>query len=115
MLLAIGGLLTFVGGLILLVGWIWMVVIMFQHSVVWGLLGLFLFLPVLIFGFMHFGKSKTPLFLTLGGLGAELLGTILFVAGAASVIASDPDLKKALDEAVKKQEEIMKKNMSPKK
>jgi hypothetical protein len=114
MLMAIGGLLLFIGGILAFIGSIWMLVIMFQDSVVWGLLGLFLGLPILIYAFMHFDKMKKPFFIWLGGFLVSVLGIVLFLGSFANAVATNPDLKKAFEDEMKKQEAIMKKGLTPK-
>ncbi len=57
------------GGLLVVIGWIWLVVMGFQDSVLWGILNLLLF-PILaiVFGAMHWPKTQVPLVLLIVGL-----------------------------------------------
>jgi len=62
------------GGLIMLVGFIWIVVNAFKTSVLWGLGALFIPLVAQIFAIMNWPSNKTAFLIWAGGL-------VLYVAG----------------------------------
>ena len=110
--MALGGLLLFIGGLVAFIGAIWLLVIMFQDSILWGLLGLFLGIPCLIYAFMHFDKCKKPFFIWLSGFLASIVGMVLFFGSFASAVANDPKLQQIMKDAqdeIKKQQDLQKK------
>ena len=63
----IGNLLTLVGFVIAMVGGIWILVIAFQESVLWGLLCLFCNIISLYYVITRWEKSKKPFLIELGG------------------------------------------------
>jgi len=63
----IGGLLLVVGFLAALVGGIWILVLAFQESLIWGLGCFFVPFVSLIFVIMNWDISKNAFFLNLGG------------------------------------------------
>ena len=68
------------GGLALianLVGGVWLIVLAFQESVVWGLLSLFVPCAQLVFVAQHWQKAKRPALLSLGGYGAFLAACVM--------------------------------------
>lgn len=69
------------GGLLVLIGWIWLVVMGFKTELVWGLIALLLGpLGALVFGIVKWPMTQTPLILMVvglilgGGLGTGILG-----------------------------------------
>lgn len=64
----------FLGLLLYLVGSLWLVVVEFKESILWGLLGLFLQITHIIFIILHFGKCVKP-------LACMLLGILLIAMG----------------------------------
>lgn len=65
-----------IGGLVSLAGGIWLIVVAFQESVLWGLGSLIVPLVVLVFTAMHWDEARTPFLVSLGG-------TVLMIAGVA--------------------------------
>lgn len=75
----IGTILNVIGLAIAMVGAIWILVIAFQDSVMWGLLCFFIPCVVLYYVFTHWEKTKKPFLI-------EVVGGV--VAGIGSVIAT---------------------------
>lgn len=89
-----------VGGLLGLVGWIWIVVHAFQKSVWWGL-GSLLISPVsLIFALIHFGENKKQLLITLAG-------TVLYVAGLVPFLGQMKEMQEQMQEQEQQQQQPM--------
>lgn len=63
----IGSLLMGVGAIVAIVGGIWVLVVAFQESIVWGLLSLFIPFAVLVFVIMHWNKAAKPLLINVAG------------------------------------------------
>jgi hypothetical protein len=60
--------LAIVGGMMALVGWVWVMIIAFSESVPWGV-GIFCFSPVaIVFGVLHWDDAKVPTILYSAGL-----------------------------------------------
>jgi hypothetical protein len=73
-----GGILTGVGGLIFVIGWIWILVIAFQNGdVIWGILSLLCGLVGLIYAIQHFEQAKIPLGLLAGGIVLNIVGAAM--------------------------------------
>jgi hypothetical protein len=72
-----GGILSIVGVVILLIGGIMMLIAAFRVSIVWGLASLFIPFAGLVFIFLHWSAAKTAFFLQLIGLALFLLGGYL--------------------------------------
>lgn len=72
-----GMILLMLGGLIALVGGIWLLVKAFQTSILWGLGCLFLAPVQLVFIIMHWGEAKKPFLIYLAGLVLVILGSVL--------------------------------------
>ncbi|WP_163833352.1 hypothetical protein [Spartinivicinus ruber] len=71
-----------IGGLLCLVGWIWLIIIAFQNNkIVWGILILLFTLPGYLFGILNWNLAKTPFILL-------VVGTVLII------IAGPSELKK---------------------
>ena len=73
----IGGLLVLVGGLAAIVGGIWILVLAFQESLIWGLGCFFVPFVSLIFVIMNWDISKNAFFLNLGGGVLAVLGMVI--------------------------------------
>ena len=72
-----------IGGIIMLVGGIWVLVIAFQESVLWGLGSLFIPFVSLIFVAMHWDKAGKPFLISLAGLVPYLIGVAMAASAAA--------------------------------
>jgi hypothetical protein len=70
-------LLIIVGYIIMAVGGIWILVIAFQDSLLWGFLCLCVPLASLVFVITHFEEAKKPFFVWLAGLPIYFLGAVL--------------------------------------
>jgi len=70
----IGLIFLVIGAIISLVGGIWILVLAFQESVLWGLGCLFVPLVMLIFVIMFWNKASRPFLIYLGGVLVILLG-----------------------------------------
>jgi len=75
--------LLYLGGLISLIGGIWLLVVAFKQSVWWGLGSLFIGPVALVFVILHWQDSKKPFLISLAG---TLL--CLFAAWKLSTVAS---------------------------
>ncbi len=73
----IGVVLLVVGIIIALIGGIWILVLAFQESALWGLGCLFVPFVSLIFVIMHWEIAGKPFLINLGGGAVALLGAIL--------------------------------------
>ena len=67
-----------VGGLILLVGGIWLLVLAFKESVLWGLGSLFIPFVAIIFAATHWEVAKNPFLLYLLGVVLVIVATVAF-------------------------------------
>ena len=67
--------LYWLGLVITMVGALWLVVLAFKQSVLWGLGSLFVPFVSLIFVVMHWGETKVPFLI-------EVAGIVLLVTGA---------------------------------
>lgn len=65
------------GGLTMVVGAIWLLVVAFKQSILWGLLSLFIPFAVLVFIFKYWDKAKQPFLIYLGGAVAIGIGMAL--------------------------------------
>ncbi|MFO0799566.1 MAG: hypothetical protein U0804_19015 [Gemmataceae bacterium] len=77
----IGKIVYFAGLIACIAGSIWMLVLAFQESVLWGLGCLFIPFVGLVFLIMHWPATKNPLFVYVGGLVGLVLGTVLGPSG----------------------------------
>ena len=75
----IGSLLYWVGIIISAFGGIWLLVVAFQESVLWGLGCLFVPIVSLVFVIMHWEKGGKPFLISLGGGVIALIGTSMMV------------------------------------
>jgi hypothetical protein len=68
--------LSAIGGIMVLIGWIWIVVAAFKDSIGWGIGSLLCGIVAFIYGVMNFATLKVPVLLW-------IVGVILSGAGAA--------------------------------
>jgi hypothetical protein len=73
---ALAGILVGIGYLAAMIGGIWIIVIAFQDSVLWGLGSLLIPLVALVFVIQHWEETKKPFLIEIGGI-------VLAVAGGA--------------------------------
>ena len=74
---AIAGILVLIGLIVSLVGFIWVVVVAFKTSVLWGIGSLIIPFVALIFAIMHWNIAKKPFFIWLGGLVLMIIGAMM--------------------------------------
>ncbi len=79
----IGMLLFLVGGAMMLIGGLWLLVVTFQESVLWGLGSLFIPFVSLVFVVMHWEVAKQPFLLNIAGLVPVMIGMMLSGGGGA--------------------------------
>lgn len=72
-----GTLLVVLGGIVMLVGGIWLLVEAFKESILWGLGSLFIPFVSLVFVIMHWDVSKTPFLIWIGGLVLTIAGAVI--------------------------------------
>jgi hypothetical protein len=77
----LGLLLMGIGYLVAFIGGIWIVVIAFQESILWGLGSLLVPLVGLIYVAMHWEETKKPFLILVGGIVVAVLGIIVAGAG----------------------------------
>ena len=77
----LGAILMGIGWLAAAIGGIWIVVIAFQESVLWGLGSLFIPLVALIYVVMHWENTKKPFLIELGGVALAVVGGVLAGSG----------------------------------
>ena len=78
----LGTLLQIVGVVIAMVGGIWLLVVAFQESLMWGLVCLFCNVVVIYFAITHWEKAKKPFLIEVGGaLLASIGGSLVYSAG----------------------------------
>jgi hypothetical protein len=73
-----------------LVGAVWLLVLAFQESVLWGLLSLFVPCAQLVFVVQHWQKAKRPALLSLGGSGAFMAACLMIYQLNADDKSSSP-------------------------
>ena len=78
----LGSVLTVIGYLVAAAGGIWIIVIAFQDSIVWGLGCLFVPCVQLIYAITHWEDTKVPFLINIGGCVLVALGTAVKVAAA---------------------------------
>ena len=81
--------LFFAGVILAFVGWIWILVIAFKESLVWGLCSLFIPFVVLIFAFMHWEECKKPFGIYVAGV-LFYVGAIVFFAEEEAIEGQTP-------------------------
>jgi hypothetical protein len=74
-----GTLLVILGAIAMLVGGIWLLIEAFKESVLWGLGSIFIPFVSLVFVIMHWGVSKNPFLIQIGGLVLLVIGSVLSV------------------------------------
>ena len=72
-----GMVLIVLGYIVMAVGGIWILVLAFQDSVLWGILCLCVPLASLVFVATHFEDTKKPFFIWLAGLPIYILGAVM--------------------------------------
>ncbi len=78
----VGMILMAVGGIIMLVGSIWFLVVAFQESLLWGLGCIFVPFVSLVFLIMHWGKAGKPFLVQLAGLVPMIAASIMMGASS---------------------------------
>lgn len=78
----LGLLLVLIGGAVGITGGLWLLVLAFQESILWGLGTIFVPFVGLVFAIMFWDKTKTAFLLNLGGFVLMCLGAILGGVGA---------------------------------
>jgi hypothetical protein len=69
--------LVIIGYIVMAVGGIWILILAFQDSAMWGILCFCIPLASFVFVFTHFEDAKKPFFVWLAGLPIYLLGAVL--------------------------------------
>ncbi len=69
--------LMIVGYVGMLVGGIWLLVVAFKTSVLWGVLSLLVPFAALVFVCKHWDVSKKPFLIQVGGIALAVLGVLL--------------------------------------
>ena len=85
-----GMMLLALGGLIMLVGFIWIVVNAFKTSVLWGLGALIVPLVAQIFAIMNWETNKTAFLIWVGGLALYIVGFMMYLPTLQAAAASMP-------------------------
>jgi hypothetical protein len=65
-----------IGGILLLVGSIWILVAAFKESVLWGVISLCVPFGALVFAIQRFAELKTPIILYIVGFVLSLIGNV---------------------------------------
>ncbi len=73
----VGIALLVLGGIVALIGLIWLLVAAFQESVLWGLGSLLVPFVALIFVIMHWDKGGKPFLVNLGGVALVVVGSFM--------------------------------------
>jgi len=63
----LGSILSIIGAVVALAGGIWLAVVAFKESILWGIGCLLVPCVALIFAIMHWDKAKKPFLVELGG------------------------------------------------
>lgn len=82
-----GMILLSIGGLIAFVGAIWMLVLAFKKSIVWGLASFFIGPVLLVFAIMNWDVCKKPFLIWLGGFALVMVGMVM---GGAEIYSQMP-------------------------
>jgi thiol:disulfide interchange protein len=69
--------LYFLGLLVALVGAIWLIVLAFKESILWGLGSLLIPFVSLIFAITHWDRAKTPFLIQVGGVVLLVLSVMM--------------------------------------
>lgn len=72
-----GSLLLILGSILMIGGGIWLLVVAFQESLLWGLGCLLVPFVGLVFVIMNWSESKNPFFVQLAGLVLGVLGVVI--------------------------------------
>ena len=75
------------GSLIAFIGAIWLLVLAFKKSIVWGLASLFIGPVLLVFAIMNWGDCKKPFLIWLGGFALIMVAVVM---GGAEMYAQMP-------------------------
>ena len=79
-----GQVLSGIGSLIMVVGWIWALIIAFKHDIKWALVVLFCMgIGLLIYATQHFSKIKQQVYIFGGGFAIAMVGNIIIKAATA--------------------------------
>ncbi|MFC2172842.1 hypothetical protein ACFLU6_09455 [Acidobacteriota bacterium] len=81
------GILMILGWLLLVVGAIWIIVLAFKHSILWGILCLIFGPCQIIFAIMNWGVCKKPFLIMVVGLILMIVGMIF---GGSEMIPTTP-------------------------
>ncbi len=73
----IGTALMVIGGIMVLIGSLWLLLVAFQEGILWGLGCIILPFVSLIFLVMHWDVARRPFFVQLAGLVPVFLGGVL--------------------------------------
>ena len=66
-----------IGYAIAFIGYIWLLVVIFQNSILWGLGSIVIPLVGLIFVAMNWEDTKKPFLTQLGGVGIAIVGAVM--------------------------------------
>ena len=88
-ILGIGGLVAFVGSIMILIA-------AFKTSLAWGFCSLFLPFVILVFTFTHWAEAKKGFLISLAGAVVQGIGYALFMKAAADVMGSMPVVPAAM-------------------
>ncbi len=69
--------LLIVGGILLVIGYVWLLIACFGESVLWGVGGLFCGLVTLIFGILNWADLKVPTLMYIGGTALIMIHSAL--------------------------------------
>jgi hypothetical protein len=86
----LGSALLAIGALTALIGSIWLIVVAFKESVLWGLGSLFVPFVPLIFVIMHWGKSGKPFLINLSGIVVFVMGGMVGDIGSGGMPPYSP-------------------------
>lgn len=78
---ALGGVLFIVGAILSGIGGLWLLVVAFQESVLWGLACWFIPFVALYFVATHWEETKTPFLMNLGGVLVAIVGMVMSGGG----------------------------------
>lgn len=78
---AVGIVLIGLGGIAAVVGGLWVIVMAFQESVLWGLVCLLIGPAMIVFAIMHWEEAKTPFLISVAGSVVLVLGFVVGGSG----------------------------------
>jgi hypothetical protein len=65
------------GSLLVLIGWVWILIMGFSESILWGI-GIFLLSPLaFVFGILHWNEAKIPVILMAVGTVGYVFGKVI--------------------------------------